>query len=239
MRQLNKKPKSSRGTRGKKLCPDCRLESGTRTSGQCKGTMADGTTPCTHIWPKTIPKKDQEIAKLKAELAACGGGDDARLMEENVRLMAENARLMAENTRLRSEHNGENFLDGLFLDGLDSGCLDSGLDGPLSPTLSLGDMEKSRTHVSPVSPRSSSLSRGRIRSSSLNRSSSLDNASCDIDDMLKLLHEPVPPLSETTPKNDVLAGMADILFQLSKLSHDQQDDAITTFQNTLDRFERA
>ena len=228
MIQHNKKPKPRRGN---KICPDCYLESGTRTQGQCKGTTADGTA-CTHDWGRTIPKKDREIARLKAELdrASSGHGGSSsssggaastqisNLQDEITRLENKNVQLMAENNRLRQDAlHGDNFLDNL----------DSGLDDPL-PSLSR------KNSLTPVSPRGAAPSLNRENSL---RSSSLDAASCDstdFDDVLRLLTDPVPPSSsETAPQNDVLAEMADVLFKLSKLTHDQQKAALNQIHLTL------
>lgn len=156
MIQHNKKPKPSKG---KKICPNCCLESGTRTQGRCKGTTADGTA-CTHDWGRTIPKKDRLIAKLKAELDDCrassghggsssssGGAASAQIInlrDEITRLENKNVQLMTENNRLRQDAlHGDNFLDNL----------DSGLDDPL-PSLSRENSLK------PVSPRGAAPSLG-------------------------------------------------------------------------------
>ena len=195
MIQHNKKSKPSKGN---KICPKCDKQSGTRTQGRCKGMMPDGTA-CTHDWGRTVPKKDREIARLKAELAACGGGDGARLM-------AENARLMTENARLRSEKNS-------MLSYLSN---DDDIFGPssLSRTPSLTD-------ISPQNKRVDSLG-------------GAADDSADMDDILRLLTDPVPPSSsETAPQNDVLAEMADVLFKLSKLTHDQQKAALNQIHRTL------
>lgn len=193
MIQHNKKSKPSKGN---KICPECDKQSGTRTQGQCKGRMSDGTA-CTYDWGRTVPKKDKEIARLTKELADLRGGNVAHLMAENARLMEENARLHSEQNAMLSHLSND---DDIF---------------DKDDVLQLLSRTSSLTDIPPQNKRDDSLG------------GEADD-SADMDDIFQLLTDPVP-----SPQNDVLAEMADILFKMSKLTHDKQKAALNQIHHTL------
>ena len=166
--------------KGQRTCPKCKAGiTGATTTGKCsdlqqRDTSTPGNNPrCDHVFTKKMTKDKKRIRELEAQLAACGGGGAApsqSLMAENARLMAENARLVTENARLVAENARLSSLPS-FSDGENNDDIFGAGSLTRMPSLTPGP------------PRNR-------RDDSLGAAAS---GSPDIDDILGLLDDPVPP----------------------------------------------
>lgn len=147
---MNQPPKP-KPTRGKKICPKCKKQVGSRTQ-LCTGTNETTGEKCTYNYPQNKSGVTKLDLKMKLELAEVG---KQKLTNKIVELMAANAQLVADNALLTK---GNLFAEDLDLDGdLDDLDLDFGSIDFISPrgdsaAPSLGRRKNSLSPVS-ISPR--------------------------------------------------------------------------------------